>query len=287
MADGAPLMYRCAFLGLKESAASTPDLSSCGWYSKRFMMVRQVVRASLCLAGLVGRATTSRSCSSMELHQFLTLVLLCEHQSLSSGSTHAAATWAKLLPHEQDAATRATGMLCTVQIAQYKLHSTDCTVQIAQQTLTARQREAQVMPLAYKSPTCPIQQPISLAQHSTAQHSTAQHSTAQHGTAQHGTAQHSSAQVWHVTAVDSLVLRPAKTSRSVVLPAPLTPMRQVSMAGLKAPLMPCSSSSWDLPPTCLMLPHSPPMPCEHASKDFSGQSTLRHSGIYKKKTADA
>ena len=117
-------MYKCAFLGLKESAASTPDLSSCGWYSKRFMMVRQVVGASSCLAGLSGRATTSRSCSSMELHQFLTLVLLCNHQSLSTASMHAETTCAKL-PQEQDLAAHATGVLCTVQIAQYRLHSTD------------------------------------------------------------------------------------------------------------------------------------------------------------------
>ena len=41
----------------------------------------------------------------------------------------------------------------------------------------------------------------------------------------------------------SHVFLPARTSMRVVLPAPLTPMRQVSTPGRKAPLMPSSSSS--------------------------------------------
>ena len=45
----------------------------------------------------------------------------------------------------------------------------------------------------------------------------------------------------------------------VVLPAPLTPIRQVSTPGLKAPLIPLSSSSWGLPLNSFTL--SPFMPC--------------------------
>ncbi len=47
----------------------------------------------------------------------------------------------------------------------------------------------------------------------------------------------------------SPVFLPASTSMSVVLPAPVTPMRQVSTLGLKAPLMPSSSSSQGVLPS--------------------------------------
>ena len=48
---------------------------------------------------------------------------------------------------------------------------------------------------------------------------------------------------------NSHVFLPARTSMRVVLPAPLTPMRQVSTPGRKAPLMPSSSSSMACPPS--------------------------------------
>jgi len=47
----------------------------------------------------------------------------------------------------------------------------------------------------------------------------------------------------------SPVFLPASTSMSVVLPAPVTPMRQVSTLGLKAPLMPNSSSNQGVLPS--------------------------------------
>ena len=47
----------------------------------------------------------------------------------------------------------------------------------------------------------------------------------------------------------SPVFLPASTSMSVVLPAPVTPIRQVSTLGRKAPLMPSSSSSHGVAPS--------------------------------------
>ena len=63
MAEGAPLTNKCTTPGgLKESVATTPDLSSWDWYSKRFRMVRMAIWADFWLGSLRGKATKLRSC---------------------------------------------------------------------------------------------------------------------------------------------------------------------------------------------------------------------------------
>ncbi len=56
----------------------------------------------------------------------------------------------------------------------------------------------------------------------------------------------------------------------VVLPAPLTPIRQVSTPGRNAPLIPLSSSSWGLPLNSFTL--SPFMPCEEEAMLTKGKT---------------
>ena len=82
------------------------------------------------------------------------------------------------------------------------------------------------------------------------------------------------------TSRGSPVFLPASTSMRVVLPAPVTPMRQVSTLGRKAPLMPSSSSSQGVLPSMCTWARSWAPSCSHTTVTLSvrQQSDARAPG---------